>query len=221
MRKKHGVVMLSAYGAPQRNQLVMEDERLRTAHNHFSSPVTGLHPQHLYITSDEEIKEPCWAISLSTSTVEWLSEVAIKVLRKENWKKIAATTDPNLHKYNCTVCYGRAANCTDCGGDSMDEGVSGIPQDFIQKYINQYNAGTPITEVKMEMEDVNPYTHLGGAAQYRLKLRKDNTVTCHPVHEKKFTEADMQAAWNAGGSVDCVPHAPTMFSEWFKENYPS
>ncbi len=63
-------------------------------------------PQHLYFTSNEEIKEGDWCIGEGVA----LPFKAIPTIRYHQWKKIVASTDPSL-------------------------GLPSIPESFIQQYV--------------------------------------------------------------------------------------
>ena len=137
-------------------------------------------PHHLYILSEEEIKEGDWVITT-------ISEIDVynQIEKFENkcdklyCKKIIATTDTSLR----------------IGGNTgrRENGISiPIPQpseSFIQKYVEKYNKGEQITEVMVEYEieeifDSNaaPDTHPGYEVDV-LKISQDNTITIRQVKD--------------------------------------
>ena len=116
--------------------------------------------QHLYIISDDEIKESDWFINLFNNVV----------VQAHNWihvstcKKIIATTDTSLElkcdgkcaKYECVCLYPQPS------------------QQFIEKYIKSYNKGEIITDVLVEYEN-NGF--LGINKKEGLKVNpKNNTI---------------------------------------------
>lgn len=127
-------------------------------------------PQHLYILSDEEIKEI------------------------EGSKKIVSTTDKSLT--NCSVCgISNDNHKMSCKTPSLRTNLPAIPESFIQAYIEAYNKGKPITEVDLEVinfvkahtceniKDCNETCESKKISSTRMKTRPDNTVI---VRESKL-----------------------------------
>ena len=87
-------------------------------------------PQHIYITSDEEIKEGDWWLNLKTNDADKCthkSEVLLYNSEKyEHIKKIILTTDQDLIK----------------------DGVQAIPDDFLEWFVKNPNCG------RVEVENV-------------------------------------------------------------------
>ena len=125
--------------------------------------------QHLYIISDDEIKEGDWFIDLKDNTI-WQNK-AKENMRKSIFpecKKIISTTDSSLSQTS------RAE----------------IPQpskQFIQKYIEEYNKGRQIIDIIVEYElisneeyflnTINPDENVPYFDE-NLKINpKDNTIT--------------------------------------------
>lgn len=143
----------------------------------------GFPPQHLYIISDDEIKEGDWVYDSSSLP----QDAPIKRIRiiddthytlygdtsrnlKCHYKKIVATTD-SLHVFRY---------------DYLPQ----LPASFIQAYIKAYNEGNPITEVDLEIELhkwVNSTYPVGHRPTYQIKTRPDNTVI---VHQSKMYSRD-------------------------------
>lgn len=167
-----------------KNQLkYLEDEGFLYFFNHalYKALDKGWQQQHLYILSDEEIKEQCYAYSITTNKVEWLSELQIKVLIKENWKKIIATTDSTLR--------------TLIGYDRQMQSLTAIekllprPSDaFIKAYCEQGGIDKVMVEripdeddLKEYHQEVNYRGHSDTEIEYHLKVASDNTITILPV----------------------------------------
>jgi len=96
-------------------------------------------PQHLYFTSDEEIKEGDWFLdeysNIRKSSIE---------TRCQGDKKIVACTNPDLwHTY---------ANVLVRDYDPSKL-LAKIPDSYTQAHISDYNADTPIKEVMLEYDD--------------------------------------------------------------------
>ena len=85
--------------------------------------------QHLYIISDDEIKEGDWMLDTiqSENPLELATKESIYFLNtpEQGWKKIIASTDNSLNFPN-------------------------IPEEFIKLYIEKYNSRNPIEEVEVK-----------------------------------------------------------------------
>jgi len=153
--------------------------------------------QHLYITSDDEIKEgdkiyniefnKIFTVKSIYETV--LHEQAISFLEggignKKDCKKIIATTDTSLsetHKQLVKV------------SETTTKVIDNLPQpsqQFVTKYIEEYNKGNVIKDVLVEYENIcqcsNYIEHsyrvdnkeCSDDKGYKLKINsKDNTIT--------------------------------------------
>ena len=122
--------------------------------------ISGGTYQHLYITSDEEIKEGDYTIYCSI----WLCKILkhygdqvlvvkvhdntqIIVLIPEH-KKIIATTDKNL-----VTKYDERFEDVTINKNSLNQKLPQLPQQFIYDYIAEYNKGNVITEVMVEYNE--------------------------------------------------------------------
>lgn len=146
--------------------------------------------QHLYIISDEKIEEgsyflsdkrerksqnnglPIWEIKRCAKiTNSWIFAEGNphEGLNPEWCKKIIATTDSSLYYYPKEDYNGRIKKL-----------LPQPSQQFIEKYIEEYNKGNVITEVMVEYEELwkstvydQPDNYIGEA----LKVNpKDNTI---------------------------------------------
>lgn len=96
---------------------------------------------HLYITSDDEIKEGDWFYNFQTNRI-------IKAKVDESHylsKKIISTTDSSLQYHDKTP---------------IGENVNGLwkclpqpSQAFIEKYVEEYNKGQQISDILVEYEE--------------------------------------------------------------------
>lgn len=129
--------------------------------------------QHLYIISDDEIKKGDWFYNSHSKIV---GQAAFNFGKDELAKKIIATTNPLL---KIEIDGNRGDLLPDV---SFDINLPQPSQQFIQKYIEEYNKGNVITDVLVEYEyllndnTVIPY--------WNLKVNpKDNTITIKKVKE--------------------------------------
>lgn len=146
---------------------------------------------HLYITTDEEIKEGDWVLDMDNEVYQV----------KDNWKdkfskyanKIIATTDLELMKY-----VGESYEGTIIRKEGKNyQALPQIPQSFIEEYCK---AGG-IDEVLVEVESTpNPIFDDMPNVIYnqRLKLNPDNTIIIHPVEEKMHTLKQIKHMFDIG-----------------------
>lgn len=193
-------------------------------------------PQHLYFTTDEEIKEEDWLISTNAKGESSLhqcigsSEKYYDVkgnfgLFKEICRKIVATTNPDLwHTLKERPFKQIGTN-----------GVAKIPSQFIKEYIKH-----PVTEVLLEIEnhfvsgsyynkcaicgkqfkDTDKRWYLCPKHSLSLKLSSDGCVVIHSPQQNMYTWDEMVEAatrWDAyrGEILD----TPIIRREWFMANY--
>lgn len=103
--------------------------------------------QHLYILSDDEIKEGDWMYNTHHNIIS-------KGPGGGNHydKKIVATTDKSLNE--CNVCgMSNGDHKMSCKTTSIITKLPQLPESFIQAFIKAYNEGYPITEVAVEYTD--------------------------------------------------------------------
>lgn len=136
-------------------------------------------PQHLYILSDDEIKEGDWFMSMFLSyPLHNIQGGHPDYPDASGCKKIIATTDHNLTK-NISRPLG------------VTQSLPSIPQSFIDKYVSEYNAGRKIESVMVEYDE---HYNTGvvdcgdedlwdsGYSDYTLKLN-DNTIIIHSIKD--------------------------------------
>ena len=173
--------------------------------------------QHLYIISDDEIKEGDWLVEGIPSLFPF---AVIKVTKedydrcRENWqygscRKIIATTDETLY-------------LTFNNGKTDLKFVLPKPSDsFIFKYIEEYNKGNQITDVLVE------YKWNGGrAGDYEMipKIDSDNTITIKKVKDSYSREevieilGKMRDYCKYGWKGDSLHRVFYDYNNWIKEN---
>lgn len=135
---------------------------------HFDRPMPNIldsENQHLYILSDEEIKEGDWVYCLREGFEPVLKQKVnpIGVNNDKMFKKIIATTDKSI------ILPERFPSFTYLPQPS---------QSFIEKFVEEYNKGNVITEVMVEYEwnktgrkirKLDVFDHI-------LKINPDNTI---------------------------------------------
>lgn len=169
--------------------------------------------QHLYILSDEEIKEGDWGIGhakgingIGTGYYVFKhdnSNIAKVNALAEGSKKIIATTDKSL-------------------------GLASPSTSFIEKFVEEYNKDNVITDVMVEYEELaravgKPLEKLDSGVDdfdkkiigHKLKINpKDNTITIKKVKD----------SWSREEVIDLLTRynkrcqAPMVDTKWISEN---
>ena len=148
---------------------------------------------NLYIISDDEIKEGDWFIS-NKEIHQYRGDIIPEIL-KSGYRKIIATTDSSLwrpsHKYASDVIL-----------------LPQPSQQFIEKFIEEYNRGNVITDVLIEYELISNEEYFGNTINpdddvpyfdERLKINsKDNTITIKKVKDSWNREEVLKIA------MDCM-----------------
>lgn len=176
-RKKCEVIMLPAIGESthirqygNKQGLLYLPEKLRQGHI-----LDGVLCYHLYITSDDEIKEGDWYIAnvFGEKDVQLFNYKANKVditYLKNNCKKIIATTDKSL-KVNTTILEGT-------GGKLIK--VSNLPQPpkaFIEEYVKLGGINEVLVEYYLDQS--NSITmNLG---DYTPKINSNIEIIVNPI----------------------------------------
>lgn len=169
--------------------------------------------QHLYIISDDEIKEDDWVYENNLNQETQIYQVYNRnnelgffrfrnvwiPLNKQNLaKKIIATTDTSLKIPR-----------KDSHPNSiwkLDGALLPQPsQQFIEKYIEEYNKGQQITECLVEYEDIYPEHFTYNPSENiitRLKVDKNNTITIKKVKD----------SWNREEVIKLLESMPNFFN---------
>lgn len=210
MKKKCNVVLIATDKAE--NALLKGTRNINYHHGYLTQDYLlnelNRKSYHLYITSNDEIKEGDWIYHRIKGVFKYSNDIDT-IKSKITLFKIIATTDTELHK----------------------DRVAKIGLPFIEKYISEYNKGNQIKEIDVEFEqgyegllDFIPYYDSINIDKLILKpkLRSDGTIIIHKIQEV-FTKEDMKNAYNAGASklekylkkeVDNLH-----FETWFEQNY--
>lgn len=228
MKKEHTLIMLQSEKASHL-RLLKNSGVLQFNSQSFKSLESLGYNQHLYILSDEEIKEGDWFIHTYTNRIHqcigWRGTdlLIVGVIGNTNSyptpnqyiKKIVATTNPDLwYKYSI-------------GHLPQEPLIPKISLDFVERYIKEYNKGNKIEKVMLEYEEPSKILKFGKEwcldcdesqdicqCKYGLKLRSNGSVIISPVEEKKYTREEIEEAFKAGASGQIG------FNEYFESNFP-
>lgn len=139
---------------------------------------------HIYIISDDEIKEGNWCYHKASKEIVQYPKGGFP---NGHSQKIIATTDTSLNP----LCVKVKCDCIDkCKLKKLPE----PSQQFIEKYIESYNKGEIITDILVNYEFDYIYPEMFNE-KLRLKVNpKDNTITT-----KKLKDS-----WNREEIIDLI-----------------
>ena len=146
--------------------------------------------QYLYITLDEKLSKDEWYCSPMGIVSRYNGIEKLP----SNWRKIIATTDESL-------------------------GLPQLSQQFIEKYIEEYNKGNQITEVLVEVEDYWVNVAYSMDVAYRLKVDSQNQITIRKHKDSWSREEviDLISDWTKMKS-GLNMNLPNNFNQWIEEN---
>jgi hypothetical protein len=123
---------------------------------------------HLYVLSDDEIKEGDWFIHCN------------RILKAEKSREkdcVSFNNNSNVARNNCKKII--ATTDTDITNDFSTSGVLFVPQiqqSFIEPFITNYNKGNVITEVIVEYEDIIKCEYNYNSKGERIGIPKNKKV---------------------------------------------
>jgi len=196
--------------------------------------------QHLYITSDEKIKEGDWCLDIINNSLHKAPKDLSLFIK--TCKKIIATTDENLNMiphphYSNTMI------------ENIGHKLPQPSQSFIKAYIEAYNNDKPIVKIMVEYEngkllynkricscgcelgalEDSPHDCCGS---YRfterpifdkevLKIDKDNYITIKPIKDSWSRKEVMdltRKAYGRGYADKVESKGMSGYIEWIEEN---
>lgn len=145
-------------------------------------------PRHLYILSDDKIEEGDYYYDMSGGGKMGIFQCTNEAVQANEDKipKVIASTDESL-------------------------GLPKVSEGFIKKYVEKYNAGTPITHVMVEYEEEVP-----GDGAIKPKVDSHNTITIKPVKDSYTLEEVKHALFQLW---QYNPKDTETFDEWFEQNF--
>jgi hypothetical protein len=148
-------------------------------------------PIHLFILSNKEIKKDDWVYQ---TIIKQIIKAPFDCVNDERFKKIIATTNKSLTiKNDCDCGATTFEGCSQCS-----QHLPRPSQQFIEKFIEEYNKGNIITEVLVEYEETQIYkrtknegfgSYLGKQdSEFNLKINSDNTINIDSDIAKEFSD---------------------------------
>jgi hypothetical protein len=187
--------------------------------------------QHLYFTTDEEIKEGDWCLIPYKNGIFQSNGNTEKTKKDFHYPiyKIVATTNhetwkPSIIKREDGCPFylqkdGLYQATDEHGTETLNVksvGVPKIPIPFIEAYIKAYNEGNPIKEVLLETD----YKDIGDSikGEYHipiLKIKPNGYIIVHPVKERMYSRTDVKDILYKAWTTHILD-----IKEWFNKNYP-
>ena len=188
--KKTKVVMLSTNEPSKIGNLATYQKRslAKVIKEGINPKDSTLQFWNLYIISDDEIKEGDWCIDSNAIIFQHKNHFPISI----GQRKIIATTNPLL---KIEIDGNRGDLLPDV---SFDINLPQPSQQFIQKYIEEYNKGNVITDILVKYELISNEEYFGNTVNpdndvpyfdEKLKINpKDNTITIKKVKDSYSRE---------------------------------
>lgn len=221
------VVLLPADGKP--GSVINLDNR-ELVHISQYSPKLENGNQHLYIISDEEIKEGDIDsnVFIFKSDNELITCLAGKGFGRVkgigSYFKIIATTD---NKISINLGKEKWVAPTNSNYDQIYTRLCPypqIPQQFIEEYIAGYNRGTVIEKVLVKYEVAPIYCNNGSwfPIKYQLKISKDNTVSIERMKDS-YSREEVVALFNKCGKdlelkYRTIQYPSYVLNRWIEQN---
>ncbi len=182
-------------------------------------------PQHLYIISDDEIKEGDWYFDGTDFIHKKSKHNNTLVAGNKQAKKVIATTDTSL-LIDTYINQGDTVKGDLIIKRSSDyttglKGRINLPQpsqQFIKKFVEEYNKGNIIEDVLVEYEEGKSYSgNEGLIIKEWLKINpKDNTITIKKVKDSWNREEVENLIYSA--MKDRCYTTIAEWKKWIKEN---
>lgn len=138
--------------------------------------------QHLYILSDDEIKEGDWFFDITKNTIHKCHSVSNNIQSSLNGggyhgkfecKKIIATTNKSISRNSDIEMSVKDALNT----------LPEIPQSFIEQFITSYNEGKTISDVMVEYDTIQVPYITGDGFEIVLKVNSNNTINIKTIKD--------------------------------------
>ena len=222
-----------------------DENRLESTPNYHESSIFtkfGKLPQHLYIVSNEEIKEGNWFIDIWNNEIMQMDKPTKDMLDAgmlhNPHAKIIASTDLQLFRQvNCSTCDGTGKIVTSCSlsgftacdnkqckEDTFKLYLPQIPQSFISLYIEEYNKGNKIEKVEVEYEQYGdvPYYYIYGNCKYECKYKGDwfdltNGEVEMSKSEKELDTIATKHYYSAFTNPDSTINIKSLKDSWTRE----
>lgn len=208
--KRAQVIMLPTENKTNDN-IVKDGNKLEIVYNNSHQHEDYI-PQHLYIISDDEIKVNEYGYhSLDKKPIKITKELLDGDIRRFGYKKIIATTDKSL------------IIDTEIFGKNRYKEIPQPSQQFIIKYIEEYNKSNIITDVLVEYDYCPNRRNKGDLSKCPKINSKDNTITIKKLKDswnrEELIELLEKSYIQGRNDGHCTFRVEELgFNNWIKEN---
>lgn len=215
------VVMLPTEKATNSKQIFKHENGLNFNENVLvgGSSHPWFKPQHLYILSDEEIKEGDWVCNTFGKIVVQASSVLVDcinedILVQQNHKKIIACTDSEL-KIDTEIFI----------SGQRYKSLPNPSNSFLKSYCETEGVDKVLVEYEYKVGDqvlTHGNSHI--TPSLKLKVQSDNTIIIKLVKETYNTEELISKLWRFNQEALMIAGCATpvltkdSFDKWVKEN---
>lgn len=218
--QKCKVVMLPTQNE---SQLYIHKDDTLNYYNVPQSKASHLGGQHLYILSDEEIKEEDSFLGLKMAEISENNEWIIVTPQNRNQykgsgvfgivRKIIATTNKHISK---EVILKNERG-------SIEQLFPQPSQSFFEVFVREYNKGNVITEVLVEYNDTTDNEYPAYSSPIWLRVNpKDNTITIKKIKDSWNREEVIDLLNRLNTQIDMTSSGLALgcnsFNKWIEEN---
>ena len=207
MEKKCNVVMLPIN---EKSIMCLSQNKLFWFHG-IEPDVEKLKYQHLYITSDEQITKDFKGFAIVTvkddNRIHYLVEV---IVTEQNQCYCKGDRKFSFEYYSVKPIISTTNNDMSI----FDLLLPQPSQQFIEKYIEEFNKGNTITEVDVEYEKNKLYPMIQNN-NIRLKINPDNTINIKPTKDSWNREEVVNLLYKSRFHKNS---SEEKFDKWIEEN---
>jgi hypothetical protein len=225
------VVMLETSKTNNLNDIVLNPDKTKLATLNpltidSKQPCTN---QHLYILSNDEIKEGDWCISMNLAYKKPFQCTNLLYAKEYNCKKILATTDSSLIiGYKC-LCYGSGSiGCnfennknnpvrkqSKCEQEKIN--LFKIPQSFIEQFITECNKGN-INGISKPLVECYVTNETTGDKFLNFKINNKNEISILTEQKQSYSREEVEALlYNLPFDID-LHYGENSLKNWIKDN---
>ena len=229
MLKKCKIVMLSTNEPSKIGNLATYQKRslAKVIKEGINPKDSTLQFWNLYIISDDKIKKGDWVIEYQPKdNLGELHQIHNEYILAPNiQKKVIATTDESL--YYKDISKNPKQYMGSYISMSLGENLPQPSQQFIEKYIEEYNKGQQITECLVEYEEIYPKHFTYNPNENiitRLKVDKNNTITIKKIKDSYSREEVIEFGNKVkeyckdGWKLDSLHRVFFEWQKWIEEN---
>ena len=170
---------------------------------------THTNKQHLYILSDDEIKEGDWFYDIELKAIN--KRVGVIPFKSYDCKKVIATTDNTLLNDDDFI-----------NSVTPFRNLPELSQQFIQQYVEAYNNGKPIEEVDVEYRliDYAVEDEPNSSFKYGVITNSNNTINIRLVKDTWTRDEVIKLLYSFGNKMENAEYNEPYwrYEKWIEES---